>query len=75
MSRRPWPRVRVFTRSLEEAAPSPSIRRAQLSFGAMWASESAFMVALAVVAFRDGGVGAVGIVTGARMAAAALLTH
>ena len=40
----------------------------------MWASESAFMVGLAVVAFRDGGVGAVGIVTGARMAAAALLT-
>ena len=39
----------------------------------MWASESAFMVGLAVVAFRDGGVGAVGIVTGARMAAAALL--
>jgi MFS family permease len=39
----------------------------------MWASESAFVVGLAVVAFRDGGVGAVGIVTGARMAAAALL--
>src|SRR4051794_41826866 len=39
----------------------------------MWASESAFMVGLAVVAFRDGGVVAVGIVTAARMAAAALL--
>ena len=39
----------------------------------MWASESAFMVALGVVAFRDGGVAAVGVVTGARMAAAALL--
>ena len=50
-----------------------SIRRAQLSFGAMWTSESAFVVGLAVVAFRDGGIAAVGIVTGARMAAAALL--
>src|SRR5215208_4328134 len=55
------------------AAQSGSLRRAQASFGAMWASESAFMVGLAVVAFRDGGVVAVGIVTGARMASAALL--
>jgi hypothetical protein len=31
------------------------------------------MVVLAVVAFRDGGVAAVGVVTAARMAAAALL--
>jgi MFS family permease len=49
------------------------LRRAQISFAAMWAGESAFMVALAVVAFRDGGVAAVGAVTAARMAAAALL--
>jgi hypothetical protein len=40
----------------------------------MWSGESAFMVALAVVAFRDGGVAAVGVVTAVRMAAAALLT-
>jgi MFS family permease len=39
----------------------------------MWAGESAFMVALAVVAFRDGAVAAVGAVTAARMAPAALL--
>ena len=39
----------------------------------MWASESAFVVGLSVLAFRDGGVGAVGVVTGVRMAAAALL--
>jgi MFS family permease len=39
----------------------------------MWAGESAFMVALGVVAFRDGGVAAVGAVTAARMAPAALL--
>src|SRR4051794_24843188 len=39
----------------------------------MWAGESAFMVALGVLAFRDGGVAAVGAVTAARMAPAALL--
>jgi MFS family permease len=39
----------------------------------MWAGESAFMVALGVVAFRDGGVAAVGAVTAARMAPAALV--
>jgi predicted MFS family arabinose efflux permease len=61
------------TRAPAGVAPSAAIRRAQISFGAMWASESAFVVGLAVLAFRDGGAGAVGIVTGARMAAAALL--
>jgi MFS family permease len=39
----------------------------------MWAGETAFMVALGVLAFRDGGVAAVGLVTAARMAPAALL--
>ena len=46
------------------------LRRAQISFAAMWAGESAFMVSLAVVAFGDGGVVAVGVVTAARMATA-----
>ena len=73
MSQRLSPRLRNRTRSREGGAPSDSIRRAQLSFGAVWASESAFVVGLAVVAFREGGVAAVGIVTGGRMAAAALL--
>jgi MFS family permease len=50
------------------------LRRANVSFAAMWAGESAFMVALAVVAFGEGGVAAVGIVTAVRMATAALLT-
>jgi MFS family permease len=39
----------------------------------MWSGESAFMVALAVLAFAEGGVAAVGVVTAARMAAAALV--
>jgi CRP-like cAMP-binding protein len=55
------------------AAYSGPLRRAQISFAAMWAGESAFMVSLAVVAFGDGGVAAVGVVTAARMATAALL--
>ena len=42
------------------------LRRAQISFAAMWAGESAFMVGLAVLAFRDGGVAAVGAVTAIR---------
>ena len=50
------------------------LRRAQMSFAAMWAGESAFMVSLAVLAFRQGGVGAVGVVTALRMATAAILT-
>src|SRR3954463_15871257 len=73
MARRLSSRIGTRTRSLGAMGSTVSIRRAQLSFGAMWASESAFVVGLAVVAFRDGGIAAVGIVTGARMAAAALL--
>ena len=53
---------------------SGPLRRAQVSFAAMWAGEGAFMVALAVVAFHDGGVATVGIVTAVRMATAAVLT-
>ena len=49
------------------------LHRAQISFAAMWASESAFMVSLAVVAYGEGGVTAVGVVTAARMATAAFL--
>ncbi len=46
------------------------LHRAQVSFGLMWTGETAFLVALAVVAFRDGGVAAVGGITAARMAIA-----
>jgi MFS family permease len=67
------PRFRDRAAALGEVAHSGPLRRAQISFAAMWAGESAFMVALGVVAFRDGGVTAVGLVTAARMALAALL--
>jgi len=68
-----WSRVRSWSRSVDEVAQYGPIRRAQASFGAMWASETAFLVGIGVLAYRDGGVAAVGIVTAARMAAAALL--
>jgi MFS family permease len=66
-------RFRDRADAFEEVAHSGPLRRAQISFAAMWAGESAFMVSLAVVAFRDGGVAAVGAVTAARMATAALV--
>ncbi|MGH3472881.1 MAG: hypothetical protein ACRDPG_12675 [Nocardioidaceae bacterium] len=59
--------------ALTSALAGP-LRRAHVSFAATWAGESAFMVALSVVAFREGGLGAVGVVTAVRMAMAALLT-
>jgi MFS family permease len=65
-------RRRSLTGALGAVYSGP-LRRAQISFAAMWAGESAFMVSLAVVAFGDGGVAAVGVVTAARMATAALL--
>ena len=66
-------RFRDWAGALGQVAHSGPLRRAQISFAAMWAGESAFMVALSVVAFREGGVAAVGVVTAARMAPAALL--
>jgi CRP-like cAMP-binding protein/predicted MFS family arabinose efflux permease len=73
MLHRLWARIRDSTGALGEIAHSRSLRRAQLSFGAIWASESALVVGLGVLAFREGGVVAAGVVTGARMAAAAVL--
>jgi MFS family permease len=66
-------RARAAAGALRQVAQPGPLRRAQLSFGAMWAGEWAVMVALGVVAFRDGGAAAVGLVTAARMAPAALL--
>jgi MFS family permease len=54
-------------------ARNRSLLRAQLSFGATWTAEWALTVALGVVAFRDGGATAVGIVAFARMAPAVVL--
>jgi MFS family permease len=54
-------------------ARNPNLRRAQLSFLGAWTAEWAFTVALGIVAYRDGGVTAVGLVGLLRMAPSALL--
>ena len=51
-----------------------NLRRAQLSFATAWAGEWTFTVVLGVIAFRDGGAGAVGLVALLRMLPAALLS-
>jgi len=51
---------------------SRDLRRAQLAFGAAWTSEWALTVGLAIVAFRDGGPAAVGLVALARLAPGAI---
>ena len=67
-------RLAESSRAFSATARNPSLLRAQLAFGATWTSEWAFTVALAVVAFRDGGATAVGLVGFARMAPAAVLS-
>ena len=54
-------------------ARNPSLRRAQLSFLGAWTAEWAFTVGLGIVAYRDGGATAVGLVGLLRMAPAAVL--
>jgi hypothetical protein len=54
-------------RAISVTLHRPPLLRAQLSFGAMWAGEWAVMVGLGVVAFRDGGAAAVGLVAVLRM--------
>jgi MFS family permease len=58
---------------LRANAANPNLRRVQLSFAGAWTAEWAFTVALGVVAFRDGGAAAVGLVAFVRTAPAALL--
>ena len=54
-------------------ARNPDLRRAQLSFLGAWTAEWAFTVALGIVAYRDGGAAAVGVVGLLRMLPSALL--
>ncbi|WP_286278203.1 MFS transporter [Naasia aerilata] len=67
-------------RRLAEAAAAftsnwrnPNLRRAQLSFLAAWTAEWAFTVALGIVAYKDGGALALGLVGLLRMVPSALL--
>jgi MFS family permease len=52
---------------------NPNLRRAQLSFLGAWTAEWAFTVGLGIVAYRDGGATAVGLVGLLRMAPSAFL--
>ena len=55
-------------------ARNHNLRRAQLSFLGAWTAEWAFTVGLGIVAYRDGGATAVGLVGLLRMAPSAILT-
>jgi MFS family permease len=54
-------------------ARNPALRRAQLSFLGAWTAEWAFTVGLGIVAYRDGGATAVGLVGLLRMVPSAVL--
>jgi MFS family permease len=54
-------------------ARNPDLRRAQLSFLGAWTAEWAFTVALGIVAYRDGGATALGLVGLLRMVPSAIL--
>lgn len=66
-------RLADSARAFSATARNRGLLRAQLAFGAAWTAEWAFTVALGVVAFRDGGAGAVGVVAFVRIAPSALL--
>jgi len=54
-------------------ARNPNLRRAQLSFLGAWTAEWAFTVGLGIVAYRDGGATAVGLVGLVRMVPSAVV--
>lgn len=73
-------RVDGSSRRLGQAAAAftsnwrnPDLRRAQLSFLGAWTAEWAFTVALGIVAYRDGGAVALGLVGLLRMVPSAIL--
>ena len=66
-------RFRGSGQALAVVAHNPNLARMQLSFGTAWTAEWAFTVALGVLAFRNGGAPAVGLVSFLRMGPPALL--
>ena len=67
-------RLTESTRAFAATAHNRNLLCAQLAFAASWTAEWAFTVALGVVAFRDGGAAAVGLVGFARIAPSAFLS-
>ena len=70
---RPRSRVRDAAAAFTSNARNPNLRRAQLSFLGAWTAEWAFTVALGIVAYRDGGAAALGLVRLLRMLPSAIL--
>src|SRR3954447_5080321 len=68
-----WQRLAVSARAFSTNARNRNLRRAQLSFAAAWTAEWTLTVVLGVVAYRDGGATAAGVVTFIRIAPAALV--
>jgi MFS family permease len=66
-------RLRAAAAAFASNAVNPNLRRAQLSFLAAWTAEWAFTVALGIVAYRDGGATAVGLMSLLRMVPAAVV--
>src|SRR5215208_1130151 len=73
VSHSPGSRVRAAGAAFASNARNRNLRLAQLSFLGAWTAEWAFTVGLGIVAYRDGGATAVGLVGLLRMAPSALL--
>jgi MFS family permease len=67
-----WSRIHAVREAFASNLRSRDLRRAQLSFGAAWTSEWTLTVGLGIVAFRDGGAEAVGLVALIRLLPGAL---
>ncbi|HEY5848341.1 MAG TPA: MFS transporter [Microlunatus sp.] len=65
--------LRLAADAFASNARNPNLRRAQLSFLGAWTAEWAFTVGLGIVAYRDGGATAVGLVALLRMLPSAVL--
>jgi MFS family permease len=66
-------RLKVAASAFASNAVNGNLRRAQLSYFAAWTAEWAFTVALGIVAYREGGATAVGLVGLLRMVPSAVL--
>src|SRR3954451_25348685 len=66
-------RLRAAGAAFASNLRNPALRRAQLSFLGAWTAEWAFTVGLGIVAYRDGGATAVGLVGLLRMVPSAVL--
>jgi MFS family permease len=66
-------RLKAAAAAFASNAVNGNLRRAQLSFLAAWTAEWAFTVALGIVAYRDGGATAVGLVGLLRMVPSAVI--